>query len=74
MAAPKGNQPIRLKGTTMMDDIPEYKQMRRGLMALRLEAHPSVVNDMLALCEKAVHAAYEAGQADERQHLAQGST
>ncbi len=44
---------------TILDSIPEYQQMRKGLMALRLEAPPLVVDDLLVLCEKAVHAVRE---------------
>lgn len=51
-----------------IDDNPEYKAMRKGLMALRLEAPPLVCDDLLSLCEQAVQSvkkdAYEAGCVD----------
>lgn len=54
----------------LIDSIPEYQKMRRGLMALRLEVPPLVADDMLSLCEKAVLAikdiAYKEGRSDER--------
>ncbi len=40
----------------LVDDIPEYREMRKGLMALRLEVAPSIADEMLSRCEKAVHA------------------
>ncbi len=37
-----------------IDNIPEYQEMRKGLMALRLEVPPQVADDLLSLCEKAI--------------------
>lgn len=54
-----------------IDDIPEYREMRRGLRALYLEVDPSIADDVLARCEKAILTvrglAYEQGRADERE-------
>ena len=51
-----------------IDDIAEYKNMRNGLMALRLAVTPSVSDDLLLLCERAVFAirdlAYKHGRDD----------
>ncbi len=51
-----------------IDDIPEYRAMRTGLMALRLEVPPLVADDVLSLCEKAALAiqntAYREGHKD----------
>ncbi len=49
------------ENTMQLDDIPEYQEMRRGLMALRLEVPQTVADDMLALCEKAALAIRDAG-------------
>ncbi len=40
----------------LIDDIPEYREMRTGLMALRLEVPQSVADEILSRCEKAIHA------------------
>ena len=40
----------------LIDDIPEYREMRTGLMALRLEVDPSIADEMLSRCEKAIQA------------------
>lgn len=52
-----------------LDDIPEYRDMRKGLMCLRLEVDSSIVDDLLSRCEKAIHAvrseAYQRGRAEE---------
>ena len=40
--------------TNPMNDLPEVKQARRGLMALRLEVPEAVANDLSALVESAL--------------------
>ena len=40
----------------LIDDILEYREMRTGLMALRLEVDPSIADEMLSRCEKAIQA------------------
>ncbi len=51
-----------------IDDIPEYIEMRKGLMALRLEVDSSIADDLLARCEKAIltvrSEAYQRGRLD----------
>ena len=37
-----------------IDDIAEYKNMRNGLMTLRFEVAPSMSDDLLLLCERAI--------------------
>lgn len=44
----------------MLDDIPEYQEMRTGLMAFRLEVPQSVADDILSRCEKAALAIKDA--------------
>ena len=44
-----------------IDDIPEYQEMRKGLMALRLVVEPSVADDLLSLCEKAILTVHKEG-------------
>lgn len=44
----------------LIDDIPEYREMRTGLMALRLEVDASIADELLSRCEKAVHAIKDA--------------
>lgn len=52
-----------------LDDIPEYRAMRKGLMCLRLEVDSTIADDLLSRCEKAIHAvrseAYQRGRAEE---------
>ena len=54
-----------------LDDIPEYREMRKGLMALRLVVEPSVADDLLSICEKAIltvrDEAYAQGRRAERE-------
>ncbi len=40
----------------LKDEVPEYREMTNGLMALLLELAPSIADDMLSRCEKAIHA------------------
>ncbi len=42
-----------------IDDVPEYREMRKGLMALRLEVPASVADEVLLRCEKAILAVRE---------------
>ncbi len=44
----------------LIDNIPEYREMRTGLMALRLEVDASIADDLLLRCEKVVHAIKDA--------------
>ncbi len=57
-----------------LDEITEYRAMRTGLMALRLEVHHSVVDDLLLRCERACAAvrtvAVEEGRRIECEHRA----
>ena len=52
----------------LLEDIPEYMDMRKALMALRLEVPPDIADDILSHCEKAAlaikSAAWQAGYAD----------
>lgn len=50
----------------MLDNIPEYREMRKGLTALRLEVSPSIADDLLSRCERAALAIFEAGRMEER--------
>ena len=53
-----------------IDDIPEYREMRKGLMALRLEVPSSVADDVLSRCEKAIFAVRVAAYAEGYDHAA----
>ena len=44
----------------LLVDIPEYCEMRKGLMALRLEVDASIADELLLRCEKAVQAVKDA--------------
>lgn len=48
----------------IIDDLPEYLEMRKGLMGLRLEVPPKVADDMLSLCERAIHAVRDKAYAE----------
>lgn len=37
-----------------IDDVPEYQEMRNGLMALRLEVAPTIADDILSICENTI--------------------
>ncbi len=58
----------------ILDEIAEYREMRKGLMALRLEVNHSIADDLLLRCEKACAAvrtvAYEEGRRTECEHRA----
>ncbi len=51
-----------------IDDVPEYREMRTGLMALRLEVPPSIADDVLARCEKAILAVRDAAYKEGYDH------
>ncbi len=51
----------------LIDDVPEYREMRKGLMALRLEVAPSIANDLLGLCEKVILAVRDKAYAEGHQ-------
>ncbi len=50
----------------ILDDIVEYRDMRKGLMALRLEVDASIADDLLLRCEKACAAVRTVAQEEGR--------
>ncbi len=44
----------------LIDDIPEYREMRTALMALRPLVVPSIADDLLLRCKKVIHAVKDA--------------
>ena len=55
----------------IIDDVHEYREMRKGLMALRLEVPSSVADDVLSRCERAIHAVREMAYAEGYKHAAE---
>ena len=45
----------------LIDDIPEYREMRKGLMALRLEVPAIIADNLLSRCERAALTVYNTG-------------
>ena len=47
-----------------LDDVFEYRAMRRGLTALQLEVDVAIATDMRSLCEQAILAVHDAAYAE----------